>query len=74
MLWTDKGADGLSATDELRALSSSFIVEIDVTPKKSPNKFDKAGNWMPYWSWVTTEVKKGPEKIKMVDVYFLEIN
>ena len=75
MLWIDTNADGISEASEIRLLSDFDIIKISLTTNETGKRkrTDAYGNFIPYWSWVTTESKKGPRKLKMVDVYFKTI-
>lgn len=70
LLWVDSNADGVSEAEELMTLSEKNITEISVDYKTTPERQDSAGNFLPLRSWVTTDNRRGPKKLKMVDVYF----
>jgi len=71
-LWVDKNADGYSDPDEIHELSEYKISKINSLPKftKKNKRVDSAGNYIPYWSWVSTKETDGPRKLKMADIYF----
>ena len=71
-LWIDANADAKTDANELIKLSDKNIVSISLDYVET-NRRDAAGNYLPYWSWVTTNAKKGPKKLKMMDAFFKQI-
>ena len=69
-LWVDSNANGVTDSNEIKELKDYGIKSIGINPRITRNRTDPAGNLLPYWSWVTTKMKKGPKKMKMVDVFF----
>ncbi|WDE01002.1 hypothetical protein [Thalassomonas actiniarum] len=68
-LWLDLNADGISTVEEMLSLEEFEISTLAVTPKVN-NRHDSSGNWLPYWSWATSDQQNGNKKYKMVDVFF----
>jgi len=69
-LWVDKNADGVAHSEENYSLSTYMIKSISLNYRIT-NRKDFAGNSLPYWSWVKTDRRKGPRRMKMVDVFFV---
>jgi hypothetical protein len=66
-LWTDANADGISDQSEMRPLSDSNILSLDLDARRSQRR-DAAGNWYALWSWATVDGQ--PKRMRMVDIFF----
>lgn len=73
-LWIDVNANARSESGELHSLADYQIESINIKYKRSRKKTDSAGNLLPYWTWVTTSVAKGPKKLKMADIFFVVLD
>lgn len=74
VLWTDRNADGISTKNEIIKLKKEHIINIDIKDIKETDIAEPSGNFIPLWSWATLKVNKGPDKMKIVDVFFKNIN
>ncbi|HEU5138324.1 MAG TPA: hypothetical protein VFU13_24470 [Steroidobacteraceae bacterium] len=66
-LWTDRNADGVSTTDEMRTLGGTGLTALDTIPRIR-KYVDDAGNYIPYWAWAAQGPKPG--RALMADVFF----
>ena len=64
-LWLDSNADGISTKNEMMSLAEYQLTKIKLDYKIRPNRTDKAGNEIPYWSKAL-----GAKKHQVVDVFF----
>lgn len=69
-LWLDSDADGISTPQEMMSLDDTNIVALGIDPKEN-NRQDPNGNWLPLWDWAEGEGQ--PNKMKMIDVFFLKL-
>lgn len=72
-IWIDEDANGVSEASEIFTLSHFEIESFNLSFKRSKNRIDTAGNFLPYWSWVKTSSTEDPKMMKMIDVYFRKI-
>lgn len=68
--WLDTNADGLSTPGEMLTMENAGMKSLPID-KKVNNRQDSAGNWLPYWEWATRV--DHPKKVKLVDVFFVEL-